>query len=70
MTTRVGQAQELVDDVDALVEAVVVLADDVDLRRRLVGAGRATAEAYALELLDPRWVELLDGFVEPSDGGR
>ncbi|HET7745501.1 MAG TPA: glycosyltransferase family 4 protein, partial [Gaiellaceae bacterium] len=51
VTTRVGQAQELVDDdwngllrdvddVDALVEAVVVLADDVDLRRRLVGAGR------------------------------
>ena len=79
VTTRVGQAQELVedasngllrevDDVEALSAAVVALAGDVALGNGLVAAGRATAERYALELLDPRWAELLDGFVERGSG--
>jgi glycosyltransferase involved in cell wall biosynthesis len=68
VTTRVGQAPELVehgrngylvdvDDVDALADwALRASADSVR------GAGRATAEAYAYERLDGRWAALLDGF--------
>jgi glycosyltransferase involved in cell wall biosynthesis len=74
VSTRVGQATELViddenglladvDDVHALVAAVVRVHDDVELRARLRRAGRATAEAHAEERLDPLWAELLDGFV-------
>ncbi len=75
VTTRVGQAQELltddgdalltdVDDVDALVAAVQRVYDDVALGPRLRVAGRATAESYSDERLDPLWAELLDGFVQ------
>jgi glycosyltransferase involved in cell wall biosynthesis len=71
--TRVGQANELVqdgengllteiDDVDALAAAVQRLHDDGDLRRRLRASGRVTAELYAEERLDPLWAQLLDGF--------
>jgi glycosyltransferase involved in cell wall biosynthesis len=74
VTTRVGQAAELVadgesgllanvDDVDALVVAVERVRDDQALRTRLRLAGRVTAEAHAEERLDPLWAELLDGFV-------
>jgi glycosyltransferase involved in cell wall biosynthesis len=74
VTTRVGQATELVvdgenglladvDDVDALVAAVERVHEDGDLRARLRTAGRATAEAHAEERLDPRWAKLLEGFV-------
>ena len=74
VTTRVGQASELVvngenglltdvDDVDALVAAVERVRDDAALRARLRASGRATAEAHAEERLDPLWANLLDGFV-------
>ena len=74
VTTRVGQAQELlrdgedallvdVDDVDALVHAVLRIHDDRGLAERLRTAGRATAESYSEQRLDPRWDALLDGFV-------
>ena len=75
VTTRVGQASELVvdeqnglladvDDVDALAAAVTRVHDDAALGARLSAAGRATAEAHADERLDGRWAELLDGFVQ------
>jgi glycosyltransferase involved in cell wall biosynthesis len=75
VSTRVGQAAELVrdgdsglladvDDVDALTAAVERVHGDVELRTRLRAGGRATAEAFAEERLDPRWAELLEGFVE------
>ena len=81
VTTRVGQAQELVEDsengllrevdeTDALVEALVRVAEDAALRERLRATGQATAERYALERLDPLWDALLDGFVERGSGGR
>jgi glycosyltransferase involved in cell wall biosynthesis len=73
VTTRVGQAQELVvdgengllanvDDVDGLADAVERVYQDAELRERLRVAGRATAEAHAEERLDPLWAELLEGF--------
>jgi glycosyltransferase involved in cell wall biosynthesis len=78
VTTRVGQAQELVtsgenglladvDDADALVAAVERVHEDAALRRRLRTAGRATAEAHAEERLDPLWAQLLKGFVDRAD---
>jgi len=78
VTTRVGQAPELVEDgrngllrevedVEALAGAVVRLAEDGALRSALGEAGRATAEANALERLDPAWEALLEGFVERSE---
>jgi glycosyltransferase involved in cell wall biosynthesis len=74
VSTRVGQTPELVvdgangllaevDDVEALVAAVLRVHDDSALRAAVRSAGRATAEAHADELLDPRWEELLEGFV-------
>ena len=74
VSTRVGQAAELiedgenglladVDDVEALTQAVLRVRDDVALRGRLRAAGRATAEAHAEERLDPLWAQLLEGFV-------
>jgi glycosyltransferase involved in cell wall biosynthesis len=78
VTTRVGQAAELVvdgenglladvDDADALAAGVERLATDEALRARLRGVGRMTAEANADERLDPRWDELLRGFVDRAD---
>ena len=78
VTTRVGQAPDLVrdgengliadvDDVEALAAAIGRLHDDAALRERLRLAGRPTAEAYADERLDPLWAELLDGFVTRAD---
>jgi glycosyltransferase involved in cell wall biosynthesis len=75
VTTRVGQAQELltdgqdalladVDDVDALADAVRRVYEDVILAGHLRAAGRATAERYSDERLDGRWAALLDGFVQ------
>lgn len=74
VTTRVGQAQELlthehdalladVDDVEALADGVRRVYEDVTLTPRLRAAGRATAEAHADERLDARWAGLLEGFV-------
>jgi len=82
VTTRVGQAQELVEDgrngllcdvedVDALAGAVVHFSEDAVLREAVRAAGRSTAGEYALERLDPAWEKLLDGFVSRSaDDGR
>jgi glycosyltransferase involved in cell wall biosynthesis len=78
VTTRVGQATELVrdghnglladvDDVDALVAAVERVHGDRDLRARLRSAGRGTAEAHAEERLDGQWERLLEGFVHRAD---
>jgi glycosyltransferase involved in cell wall biosynthesis len=75
VSTRVGQAPEIVedgrtalladvDDVDALAGLVLRLHDDESLRRSLRAAGRPTAEAYAYGKLDARWAELLEGFVD------
>jgi glycosyltransferase involved in cell wall biosynthesis len=73
VTTRVGQAQEIVEhgrngwlvdveDADGLAHwAARVREENVaDVR----AAGRATAERYALERLDGLWGALLEGFVE------
>jgi len=74
VTTRVGQAPDLVvdgdnglladvDDVSALAAAVVRVHDDAALANKLRKRGRPTAEAHAEELLDPRWAQLLEGFM-------
>jgi glycosyltransferase involved in cell wall biosynthesis len=74
VTTRVGQAQELladgedalfadVDDVDALWAAVQRVYEDPALVAQLRTNGRAKAETFSDERLDGRWNELLDGFV-------
>ena len=72
VTTRVGQAQELlehgrtaalvdVEDVDGLVEwATRVHAGEGASWR---DPARALAEGHAHERLDPEWARLLDGFV-------
>ncbi len=77
VTTRVGQAQDLVEhsrnaalvdveDVDGLVAWAERVRDDAELRAAWRTAGRATAEAHAHERLDALWDALLDGFVERS----
>ena len=77
-TTRVGQAQELaeqgrsallcdVEDAEGLADAVLRFHDDAALRASLVARGRETAEAHALELQDPLWAPLLEGFVARAD---
>jgi len=78
VTTRVGQASELVvdgrnglmaevDDVEGIVAAVERVHDDAQLRSRLRTSGRETAEANAEERLDPLWAQLLEGFVRRAD---
>ena len=73
VTTRVGQAAELVehgtngwlvdvDDAGSLAEWAVAIRDGV--APHVVEAGRATAEQNTLERLDPAWSALLAGFVE------
>jgi glycosyltransferase involved in cell wall biosynthesis len=73
VTTRVGQAQELLDhgrngwlaDVgaaEALATFATAVRDGVD--DEIVSRGRALAEANALERLDGSWMTLLEGFVE------
>jgi len=80
VTTRVGQATELVvdgqnglvasvDDVEALADAVLRIHADGELATRLRWRGRPTAEAHAEERLDSRWAELLEGFVK-KDAAR
>jgi len=77
VTTRVGQAAELVEDgsngwlvevenVEALAGRTVEIHSGT--ATGTVENARATAERYALQRLDPRWEKLLDGFVER--GGR
>jgi glycosyltransferase involved in cell wall biosynthesis len=78
VTTRVGQAAELVvdgengliadvDDAEALAAAVGRIHGEGELRDRLRNAGRTTAESYAEERLDPLWARLLEGFAERAD---
>jgi glycosyltransferase involved in cell wall biosynthesis len=78
VSTRVGQAPEIVedgrtalladvDDVETLAGLVLRLHDDAELVRSLRGAGRPTADAYAYPKLDDRWGELLEGFVDRVD---
>ncbi|MDW8339061.1 MAG: glycosyltransferase [Thermoleophilia bacterium] len=72
VSTRVGQAQELVrdgengwlvevEDAEALAACALHVRDGVE--ERVLAAGRATAEAHAHERLDALWAELLKGFV-------
>lgn len=79
VTTRVGQAQELVEhtrngllvdveDAEGLAGWTARVREEGDLAAGLRAAGRTTAEAYALERLDASWAALLDGFVARSDG--
>jgi glycosyltransferase involved in cell wall biosynthesis len=73
VTTRVGQATELVEDgangwlvdvedADGLAERVIEI--QAGRAARVLESARATAERYALERLDALWGDLLDGFVE------
>jgi len=77
VSTRVGQAQEIVtdgadglladiDDVEALTAAAARIRDDPELAAALRERGRRTAELYAYELLDSRWAPLLAGLLEPE----
>ena len=74
VTTRVGQAQEIVvdgesglvvdvEDSEALAHAVARIRGDDALANSLTPAGRVTAERYAHERLDPEWDALLRGLV-------
>jgi glycosyltransferase involved in cell wall biosynthesis len=78
VTTRVGQAPELVEDgrnglladvedVDGLVDAAVRVYEEPALATSLQAAGRGTAQRYAYERLDEHWAALLDGFVARKD---
>lgn len=70
VTTRVGQAQEVVvdgesalvvdvGDSEAIAHAVARIRGDDALAASLTAAGRVTAERYAYERLDPAWDALL-----------
>lgn len=74
VTTRVGQASDLVEnrrngflvdveDIDAIAEAVLRVHGDRELANGMTSGGRATAEQCAYEHLDRDWEQLLDGFV-------
>ncbi len=74
VTTRVGQAQELVDpgrngllvdvdDAEAIAAGAAAIYGDESLAGALRSAGRSLANRYAIEHLDGNWNELLDGFV-------
>lgn len=74
VSTRVGQATELVEDgrngflvdvedAEALAGAAAALHDGAVDLPAIRQAGRATAEALAFERLDPLWDGLLRGFV-------
>ena len=78
VTTRVGQAQELVEDgrngllvdvedVRCARRAALRVHADAALAASFREAGRATAEPYALEQLDEKWAALFDGFVSRAD---
>jgi glycosyltransferase involved in cell wall biosynthesis len=79
VTTRVGQAQELVshegnalladvDDIDALVEGVAAIHGDGGLAAALRAAGRVTAEQHALDRLDLAWARLFEGWGDIMKG--
>jgi glycosyltransferase involved in cell wall biosynthesis len=75
VSTRVGQAQELIED--GVNGYLVDVEDDEALAAAalraydgpaLTGAGRTTAERFALEQLDGSWAALLEGFVARGQG--
>jgi glycosyltransferase involved in cell wall biosynthesis len=79
VTTRVGQAPDLVvdgdngilvdvDDAQALAAGLVRLRSDPELAGRFREAGRAVAERMSYDALAPRWETLLDGFAERANG--
>ena len=80
VTTRVGQATDLVEDgvngwlvevedVEALAGSLAHVAGaSADELARVRTAGRETAEANSYRALRPRWRTLLDGFVALGDG--
>ena len=79
VTTRVGQAPDLVrdgengfvvdvDDVEGLAAGLVRFARDPALVASLRDAGRTTAETMSYDALDPRWRALLEGFAPQRDG--
>ncbi|HUF01634.1 MAG TPA: glycosyltransferase family 4 protein [Gaiellaceae bacterium] len=74
VTTRVGQAQELVEDgvngwlvdvedAEALATRASLVRNGTDASVR--SAARKTAEIHAHERLDPAWRQLFEGFVSP-----
>ena len=78
VTTRVGQAEEIVadgqsalvvdvDDAEAIAGAVLRLRDDTELATSLAAVGRVTAQGYAYVQLDPAWDALLAHLVT-TDG--
>ncbi|HEX3291454.1 MAG TPA: glycosyltransferase family 4 protein [Gaiella sp.] len=79
VTTRVGQAPDLVtegeagllvdvEDVSGLAAGLVRVASDPSLAERLRLAGRRAALETSHDALTPRWEALLDGFAERVDG--
>ncbi len=78
VSTRVGQAQELVDDggsgilvdvedAEGLAAQATRIHGDSAFAERLRAAGRGTAERYALERLDDLWAAFFEGFVDRAD---
>ncbi len=75
VTTKVGQAADLVrhgmngwmvevEDVEAIVESTLQVAEaPAQGLESVLRAGRETAEANSHDALQPRWLELLRGFV-------
>ncbi len=78
VSTRVGQAPEIVmdgengllcdvEDAETLAASAARLRAGAGLAASFRAAGRATAEEYAHERLDPLWGALLEGFVARVD---
>jgi glycosyltransferase involved in cell wall biosynthesis len=74
VTTRVGQAQEIVsdgqnallvdvEDAEAIAAAILRLRDDAALATTLAALGRVVAQGYAHGQLDPLWGSLLEQLV-------
>jgi glycosyltransferase involved in cell wall biosynthesis len=83
VTTRVGQVSEVAEgedvalladseDVEALVSSVMRVYRDTQLRAALRDKGRRVAERFALERIDPLWLDLFEGFVatQPAEPAR
>ena len=79
VTTRVGQASDLVrdgengllvdvEDADGLAAGLARVRDDTGLVAKLREAGLRTAEETSHAALAPRWEALLAGFAERADG--
>ena len=75
VTTRVGQAHELVangrngllvevDDAEAIARAVLRVPEDRAVAQKVRAMGRRTSEQHSYECLDELWSVLLDTFVD------